>query len=732
MKNRNKIFSNIPEKVLFFCLSVTAAIIIVLGWFNWTSYKNSQTFINRDFRLQQLSSVVIHLDEVLTMSARLGAASGDVRWEKRYLEFENKLDSAIKEIRSISPEAFITENAALTDSANIKLVKAEHQAFRMIHDGDLDSATQLLFSKEYEKNKEIYSEGMINIGKALHIQAQSQIERQRRQGILSLTFLIISLLMLAIVWIGAFRIMKRYLFEKNQANKLLKEQNEEYIALNKELQTAKEKAEESEEKFRTIFEQAPLGIAMTHSFTGKFKDINPRFSKIAGRTAEEMLSIDWMSITHPDDVQPDLDNMELLNTQTIKGYQMEKRYILPNGEYVWINMIVAPLPVGDKSNPYHLCMIDDITERKQSEQVLKESESRYKSIFYENKSIMLIIDPKTGRIIDANNSSIDYYGYSKEELLSLNITNINVLPKAQVGHEMQNALKEKKNYFEFKHKLANGDIRDVHAYSGKIEIDKKTFLYSIIHDITAQRVAEDALKASEKQLRELNATKDKLFSIIAHDLRSPFNSILGFSELLIENVKDFKVAESEMFLGLIYSSAKNTLILLDNLLNWAKTQTGKIIIQPEKIILSSIIQETIEISNSAAKIKNIAIKYNQSDEVEVYADKDMLKTVLRNLISNAIKFTKSGGDVNVFVISKHNKVEISISDNGVGINDETRKKLFDASINLTSWGTANEKGSGLGLVLCKEFVEKLGGNIWVESEEGKGSDFKFTLPLKKS
>ena len=110
----------------------------------------------------------------------------------------------------------------------------------------------------------------------------------------------------------------------------------------------------------------------------------------------------------------------------------------------------------------------------------------------------------------------------------------------------------------------------------------------------------------------------------------------------------------------------------------------------------------------------------------------MLKTVLRNLISNAIKFTKSGGDVNVFVISKHNKVEISISDNGVGINDETRKKLFDASINLTSWGTANEKGSGLGLVLCKEFVEKLGGNIWVESEEGKGSDFKFTLPLNKS
>jgi len=237
------------------------------------------------------------------------------------------------------------------------------------------------------------------------------------------------------------------------------------------------------------------------------------------------------------------------------------------------------------------------------------------------------------------------------------------------------------------------------------------------------------IKESEIQLRELNATKDKLFSIIAHDLRSPFNGILGFSELLIENVNEFETAETEKYLGIINSSAKNTLVLLDNLLDWAKTQTGQINFNPEKLILSSIIHEVIETSNSMAKIKGISLNYIKSDKIEAFADENMLKIVLRNLISNAIKFTKVGGKIRVYAISKQGRVEITISDNGVGMNDETQNSLFSLETNETTMGTANEKGSGLGLVLCKEFVEKLGGNIWVESEEGKGSNFKFTLPL---
>lgn len=250
-------------------------------------------------------------------------------------------------------------------------------------------------------------------------------------------------------------------------------------------------------------------------------------------------------------------------------------------------------------------------------------------------------------------------------------------------------------------------------------------------DITAIKKAELSLIENETQLKKINATNNKLFSIIAHDLRLPFNSILGFSELLMDNKNDFEIAEREEFAKGINTTAQNTLSLLDNLLNWAKAQSGKIIIQPEKIILSSIILEVIEILTLVANFKSIALIYNQSNEIEVVADEDMVKLVLRNLVSNAIKFTKSGGDVNISAISNQDEVEISISDNGVGMNDKARKKLFKIATNVSTSGTANEKGSGLGLVLCKEFVEKLGGTIWVESEEGVGSDFKFTLPLIK-
>ena len=232
-----------------------------------------------------------------------------------------------------------------------------------------------------------------------------------------------------------------------------------------------------------------------------------------------------------------------------------------------------------------------------------------------------------------------------------------------------------------------------------------------------------------KELVESNNTKDKLFSIIAHDLRSPFNSILGFSDLLFENLQEFETAETKELLGIINASAKNTLVLLDNLLNWAKSQTGQINFKPEKVVLSPIIQEVFELSNSSAKNKNILLNYIQSEEIVVLADPNMIKTVLRNLISNAIKFTNSKGKIDLTALQNNNFIEIAVSDNGVGMSNETRKKLFDISTNITTKGTANEKGSGLGLILCKEFVEKHGGKIWIESEEGKGSDFKFTLPL---
>lgn len=232
-----------------------------------------------------------------------------------------------------------------------------------------------------------------------------------------------------------------------------------------------------------------------------------------------------------------------------------------------------------------------------------------------------------------------------------------------------------------------------------------------------------------KELKELNATKDKLFSIIAHDLRSPFNSILGFSELLRDNIRDNDIEKSIEFVSLINSSARQTLILLENLLAWTKTQTGQFDFKPRNLSLLPIIQEILDVLNSSATIKNISLNYLQSEEIVVYADPNMLQTVIRNLVQNAIKFTHSCGKVSIYAVSQEKKIEITVTDNGVGMNEIIRKKLFKKNVNLTTTGTANEGGSGLGLVLCKEFVKIHGGEIWAEGEIGKGSRFIFTLPL---
>ncbi len=212
-------------------------------------------------------------------------------------------------------------------------------------------------------------------------------------------------------------------------------------------------------------------------------------------------------------------------------------------------------------------------------------------------------------------------------------------------------------------------------------------------------------------------------------MRSPFNNLLGFSDLLIENVNIISGAESVDYLNVIKRAAKNTLTLLDDLLIWAQSQAGSISFSPVKLGFSGIIGEVLRHERLSANSKDISIKNCASEGIEVFADENMLKTVLRNLISNAVKFTNSGGQISVYAIKKEDHVEIRISDNGIGMNEKILKGLFKLTSNPSTLGTAKEKGSGLGLVLCKDFVEKHKGEIWVESVEGTGSDFKFTLPF---
>ena len=252
----------------------------------------------------------------------------------------------------------------------------------------------------------------------------------------------------------------------------------------------------------------------------------------------------------------------------------------------------------------------------------------------------------------------------------------------------------------------------------------------IIARIIGNRLSEinNEIYESEIKIRTISATKDKLYSIIAHDLKSPFNSMLGFSELLIENIRTYPVEKSEEFIQQINLTVRHTHNLLENLLLWIKSSNGKIEFKKENIILNSLINDVMKGLISSAKMKNITLINSLSDNLIVFADKNMLETILRNLIQNAIKFTNSGGKVETNAVSDQGMIKFTISDNGVGMNEETRDRLFSVDTNTSTIGTAKENGSGLGLILCKEFVERHGGKIWVEGETGKGSIFYFTIP----
>ncbi|NCC72872.1 MAG: HAMP domain-containing histidine kinase [Sphingobacteriia bacterium] len=251
--------------------------------------------------------------------------------------------------------------------------------------------------------------------------------------------------------------------------------------------------------------------------------------------------------------------------------------------------------------------------------------------------------------------------------------------------------------------------------------------------VEQQKELEKANKELQEQAAELKetiTTKDKLFSIIAHDLRSPFNGIIGLSELLKQDASLLRVNEIEEYATMIHSSSTQTLQLLENLLEWAKMQQNKLHFSPLLLNLNETIETVLAFLNDMAQQKNIRLLNRVSPEIRVYADANMLKSILRNLLSNAIKFSHKNGLVEITAVKKETEVWISIADNGIGMNKSSQERLFLPGNFVSKPGTHNERGSGLGLMISRELVERHKGKIWVNSEPDQGSIFSFSLPDK--
>jgi two-component system sensor histidine kinase/response regulator len=233
-----------------------------------------------------------------------------------------------------------------------------------------------------------------------------------------------------------------------------------------------------------------------------------------------------------------------------------------------------------------------------------------------------------------------------------------------------------------------------------------------------------------KELKELNATKDKFFSIIAHDLKNPFNTLMGFSELMIINLAAYDKKQISEFINIIHATSKNAYSLLENLLDWSRSQTGRIELKPLEISLFELVDENVSLMKGIASNKEIKLVNEVRKDAMAFADHNMINTVIRNLLSNSLKYTAKGGTVKISSEITGDKAKITVSDTGVGIQEENLDKLFRIDVNYSTRGTEDEEGTGLGLILCREFIHKNKGELGVKSTFGIGSEFFFTLPVK--
>jgi len=389
-----------------------------------------------------------------------------------------------------------------------------------------------------------------------------------------------------------------------------------------------------------------------------------------------------------------------------------------------------------------VAIVRNISEKKNFEKKLSASEAKYRTLF-ENLPLGIFYQNADGKVTDANDAACAILGLSRGQLMGIDSYDKHW---KVVDERYEIFPPEKHPSMLALHSGLPVTLQTIGVYNPEINNYRwlivnaipefrngETTPYQVfasMQDITPRKHALEQLVLSEQNLQEMNKTKDKFFSIIAHDLKTPFSSILGFSELLVEQIHAKNYDDIGKYATIILASSKRMLDLLTNLLDWSRSQTGKMEFNPEYLEINGLIHDVIQITTDLAYGMSIAIEAELKRKTLVLADKNMISAVLRNLITNAVKYTNSGGKVAISAETHPHELVISVADNGVGIDEESIQKLFRIDESYSTNGTQNERGTGLGLILCKEFVEKHGGRIWAESEAGKGSVFRFSLPLE--
>lgn len=473
----------------------------------------------------------------------------------------------------------------------------------------------------------------------------------------------------------------------------------------------------------------------------RFLRVNKSLSEGLKIPKEKMEGTSCFDLFPKDKAQAYLDE----DLKVLAGKKVVKNIVepwdLPDGRR-WISTTKIPCYDENDKAVGIIGISRDITEQKQTSEALAQSEELYRTIAEHSDSVIWKIDLKTGQFTYCSPSIKKLTGFEPEEI------KVELFEDLCGGdkHYRDVAQKIEQQIREFAAGDANAETRRydhcIPSKSGafvwtEVEInliaDKNNQpieMLGISRDIRERKKTEEIIQSKNRELEMINSDKDRFISILGHDLRSPFNGMLGFLNLLVEKHESYSNEEMARYLDIANRSANNAFRLLNDLLLWVKADSGKIEFRPKIFKLSECCREMLEQFQLLVDKKEIVLEIDVAEDMEVYTDKNLLMTIARNLVSNAIKYTLRGGTVKISAVKDDQKLTVSVQDNGVGMSDETVEKILDRSQLYTTLGTANEKGTGLGLLICKEFASKMGAEIHIETQLGLGSTFFVHIPLQ--
>ena len=478
--------------------------------------------------------------------------------------------------------------------------------------------------------------------------------------------------------------------------------------------------------FEHIFEMSPDLIYVIDREHNIIR-ANNSFTKRLNISSDSLVGSKYFWCIYQKNEPPDFCPHLLL----LKDGQEHKAELFIKALDGWFSVTATPLWNDEDEITGSIFIARDITEQKRLENELRDSEEKYSKAFQTSFYAIAITSVEDGTYYEINHTFSALTGFTREEVINNSSVELNLWVDAEDRNTIISALMEGNEVKgkEVQIRRKDGELRSTLFSAQIIPFSNKPFLLSSILDVSEHKRAEEEIRQKSVELARLNAEKDKFFSVLAHDLRSPFHNLLGFSQMMVEDSPSLSQAEIQKTTRLMRDSITNVYGMLENLLEWSRMQRGMISFDPAPMLLLPSISLEMKSAMESADKKDITIHNTVPEDLMVFADQYLLGSILRNLISNAVKFTPKGEQI--FIAAKpipDGWIEISIKDKGIGMNQEMADNLFRLEVSTNRNGTDGEPSTGLGLILCKEFVNKSGGRLWVESDEGQGSTFYFTLP----